>query len=59
MSTVTEPTNRWKWIATIVALLVGAVFVYTGVMTGEQWAAFVGGLLTGGGGKAAYDLRKT
>ena len=45
--------DRLRWIAVIVGLVVGAVLVWTGFVSGDGWVTFAGTVLTGGSGMAA------
>lgn len=45
--------DAWRWSAVIVGLLVGAVLVATGFISGDGWLSFAGTVLTGGSGLAA------
>lgn len=52
-------TDKWKWIAVVVAILTGATLVAFGLLDGNSWATLVGTLVTGGGGFAAgVQVRK-
>ena len=46
-------TERLRWAAVIVGLLVGAVLVVYGFVDGNGWLTFAGTVLTGGSGFAA------
>jgi hypothetical protein len=41
--------SKLRYLVAAIAIIVGAVLVITGYMTGEQWANTIGGVLAGGG----------
>lgn len=53
-----ETANRWRWGAIALGILVGAGLALFGVITGEQWASLVGGVLSGGSGVAGVRAVK-
>lgn len=46
-------TTKLRWIVAFVFIVVGAALVWTGHLSGEQWANTVGGILTGSGATLA------
>ena len=44
--------DRLRWTAVIVGLIVGAVLVAFGFVSGDGWMTFAGTVLTGGSGMA-------
>ena len=49
--------SKLRYLVAAIAIIVGAVLVITGHLTGEQWANTVGGLLTGSGAATAVQSR--